>query len=36
MSSEEVKAILASRRIAADDSQVESIIEIVRQNIGIE
>ena len=36
MSSEGVKAILASRRIAADDSQVENIIEIVRQNIGIE
>ena len=36
MSHDEVRAILASRRISIDDSQVENIIEIVRQNVGVE
>tara|TARA_B100000214_G_scaffold30268_1_gene19606 strand:- start:93 stop:461 length:369 start_codon:yes stop_codon:yes gene_type:complete len=36
MAPDEVRAILASRRIAVDDSEVENIIDIVRKNVGVE
>ena len=33
---EDVRAVLASRRIAVDASEIEQMIDIVRQHIGIE
>ena len=33
---EDVRAVLASRRIAVDASEIEEMIDIVRQHIGIE
>ena len=34
LNNDEVRAILASRRIAVETSEIEAILDIVKQNIG--
>ena len=35
LNNDEVRAILASRRIAVETSEIEAILDIVKQNIGV-
>ena len=34
LNNDEVRAILASRRISLESSEIETILEIIKQNIG--
>ena len=36
MHSDDVRAVIASRRISIDGSDVEAVLDIVRQHVGVE